>query len=37
VSERLRLHFGDAASLVAGALAGGGYEAVIRVPLRIEQ
>jgi LytS/YehU family sensor histidine kinase len=36
VSERLRLHFGDAASLVAGPLAGGGYEAVIRVPLRIE-
>jgi hypothetical protein len=34
VAERLRLHFGDQASLIAGPLPGRGYEAVIRLPLR---
>jgi len=34
VAERLRLYFGDSASLTAGPLPSGGYEAVIRLPLR---
>jgi len=34
VAERLRLHFGDRASLTAGPLPSRGYEAVIRLPLR---
>jgi two-component system LytT family sensor kinase len=34
VAERLRLHFGEAASVTAAPLPGGGYAARIRLPLR---
>lgn len=37
IADRLLLHYGDAASLVTGPLADGGYAATIRLPLRRRQ
>lgn len=34
VSDRLKLHYGDQASLIAGGLSEGGYSAQIRMPLK---